>query len=166
MSTSVPWCTIKDFWKIRVLKETVNSPVFVQGGFVEGGGKGYKSTIETSIRGFIKAALSESERYGIPKEEFRNYNSIIKFIHEYEPAHIVKLTKTSVSNLKCRVTLPRAVPRTKETEGFIEFVKSRISTFESDRFFRGLSAEAIRAKKKASKESKKLNDLSNLTPSY
>lgn len=72
MYDTVPWCTINDYRKIRILKETVNTPVFVKGAYGSrgGGGKGYKSTIETSIRAFIKAAFSDSERFGIPENEF------------------------------------------------------------------------------------------------
>jgi hypothetical protein len=77
----------------------------------------------------------------------KNYNSIIDFIHEYDPAKNVKLTKTSISgdpaplrgrgpNLKCRKTISRTVPRTDETVGFIEYVKKRISTFDSESFFK------------------------------
>lgn len=142
MYDTVPWFTINDYRKIRVLKDTVNTPVFVKGAYTTGGvSKAYKSTIETSIRAFIKAAFSDSERFGIPVNEFKTYKNIIDFIHGYDLAKGVKLTKTGISNLKCRKTISRTVPRTKETEGFVEYVKEHIKEFDSDRFFKNRKDE-------------------------
>lgn len=148
MYDSVPWCTIKDYRKIRILKATVSTPVFVKGAYTAGGvGKVYKSTIETSIRAFIKAALSDSERFGIPENKFKTYNSIIEFVHGYDDAKSVKLTKTSISNLKCRKTISRSVPRTRETEGFVDYVKGKISTFDGNSFFKQRKEEKKKERK-------------------
>jgi hypothetical protein len=38
MYDTVPWCTINDYRKIRILKETVNTPVFVKGAYGSRGG--------------------------------------------------------------------------------------------------------------------------------
>jgi hypothetical protein len=115
--------------------------------------KTYRSYIETSVRGFIKASLSEvdSVRYGIPKDLFGSYKSIIDSVYGCEAARVVKLTPSSISNLKHRKTIPRAVPRNSDTELFIEYVKSHINTFNSDLFFREFTPDVIRARKKGVK---------------
>lgn len=130
-----------------MLKETINTPVYT--GYVNQPSKSYKSYIETGVRGFVKACLSEvdSNRYGVPKGLFESYRSLIDFIHFHEPTREVKLTLSSISKLKGRNTIARAVPRTPENESFINYVKTNISTFESDRFFREFSSEAVRARK-------------------
>ena len=86
-------------------------------------------------------------RYGIPQNVFKNYKSLIDFIYKHQPALEVKITPSSVSKLKNRDTISRAVPRTVENEAFIDYVKSHISSFEVDRFFRELSSESIRVRK-------------------
>jgi hypothetical protein len=119
------------------LKDTVTKPVFIRG-FVESQSKSYKSYIETSVRCFIKACLSDdiTKRYGIPKGLFKDYQSIINFIYEHEPAQEVKLSKSSISKLKIRNSISRTVPRTPENEAFIEYVSLQIKTFNSSLFFK------------------------------
>ena len=87
---SVPWKTVEDYRKIRVLKETVSIGSFISSGV----SKKYKIKLETGV--FIKACLFFWS-YGIPKDYFSNYDSIIKFIHGHEPAKVVKWTKSSIS---------------------------------------------------------------------
>lgn len=146
---SKPWSTIDQYAKIRMLKETISAPKFLKGIPPLPQGKGYKNYIETAIRSFIKACLSSDElgRYGIPRGYFKNYQSIIDFIYIYEPARDVKLSLSSISKLKNRSTIARAVPRIKETESFIEYVKLSFNDFEDSRFFRELSPEAIKIRK-------------------
>ena len=147
---SKPWKDVIDYTKIRVLKETITKPVFVKG-FVASQSKIYKSFIETSVRGFVKACLSDNvnNRYGIPIDQFNSYKSIIDFIYNYEPAREVKLSYSSMSNLKHRNTISRTVPRTPENEGFIAYVKDNIVDFKTDLFFKELSDESVRGGKKA-----------------
>lgn len=117
--------------------------------------KGYKSYIETVVRSFIKASLSEKDAnpYGIPRGVFAalptKYKNIIDFIHDFEPAREVKLSVSSISRLKDRCTISRAVPRTKENEAFIDYVKANIKKCESDRFFREYSDIAVKSRIKA-----------------
>ena len=147
---SVPWKDVSEYGKIRILKDTITKPVFTKG-FVESQSKGYKSYIETSVRGFVKACLTNKDRYGIPVDAFKDYKSIIEFIHNYEPAREVKLSLSSLSKLKHRNTISRTVPRTAENESFIAYVQQHIKDFEADRFFKELSSEAIRSLRNASK---------------
>lgn len=137
-----------------MLRETVSTAPFKEGSFISSGvSKKYKIKLETGVRSFIKACFSDKNRYGIPVGYFPNYDSIIRFIHGYAPARHIKLTKSSISNLRNRNTIPRAVPRIKENEDFVKYVKKFID-FDSDLFFRELSEEAIRAKKKLQKSQK------------
>jgi hypothetical protein len=116
--------------------------------------KAYKSYIETSVRGFIKACLSKVEynRYGLPRDIFDTYKSIIDFIYGYEPAREVKMTLSSISRLKNRKTISRSVPRTVENEGFIKYVKDHYPSFDIDLFFRDNSAETTRKNRSNNKQ--------------
>ena len=127
----------------------MNTPIYT-GGFTNQPSKSYKSYLETSVRCFIKACLSDSSenRYGIPKGVFSNYQDLIDFVYSHEPAKEVKLTISSVSKLKNRNTISRAVPRTSENESFIKYVLSNFKSFESDRFFREFSTEVQRSRRK------------------
>lgn len=155
MLDSQPWVTVAEYAKIRVLTKTVSTPVFTRGIPALPQGKGYKSYIETSVRGFIKACLSDdfSNRYGIPKGYFIDYKSIIDFIKTFEPARGVRLSLSSISKLRNRKTITRAVPRTKETEAFANFLKITFTSFESDRFFRELSKDSHQKSKGTSSSS-------------
>ena len=141
---SLPWKCIQHYGKVRVLEDTIKTPVFT--GYSTQPSKSYRSYIETSVRAFIRACVSDIEikRYGIPKDMFKSYKSIIEFIHGYGPAKEVRITLSSISHLKSRNSISRAVPRNKENEGFIEYVQNKIVTFNSDLFFRELSDESIK----------------------
>jgi hypothetical protein len=78
---------------------------------------------------------------------FNGYQSIIDFVYKHEPAREVKLNLKRLSDLKCRNSISRTVPRTIENESFVSYVKENIKGFEDDRFFRELSNESIRLRK-------------------
>lgn len=151
MSDSEPWKNIKPFVRIRELYNNTTKPVYTKC-FIGNQSKSYKSYIETSVRGFVKACLSMDRRYGIPLGRFTSYKSIIDFVYVYEPAREVKLSLTSLSRLKNRITIPRSVPRTSENEGFVEYVKLNIKDFDSELFFKELSSESIKKQKSLKKE--------------
>lgn len=64
--------------------------------------KKYKTMLETSVRSFIKASFSDTNRYGIPVGYFSNYDSIIKFVHGHDPAKCVKLTMSKTSSFQLK----------------------------------------------------------------
>lgn len=145
---TLPWDSIDDYSRIRILNDLVSSPIY--SGYSTQAQKSYKSYIETSVRGFIKSCLATDvdKRYGIPKDMFTSYKSMIDFIYGHEPARVVKLNSSIISNLKNRDSIARAIPRTSENESFVEYIKSTIKTFNSDLFFREYSPEVIRSRKK------------------
>lgn len=127
-----------------MLRSVVKTPVFV--GYSNQTSKSYKSYIETSVRAFVKACLTDNDdcRYGIPKNYFKNYKEIINFINKHELAKDVKITESSISQLKNRRSISRTVPRTKENESFVEYLKLTFSNFDSDLFFREYSTEYLK----------------------
>jgi len=138
---TTPWKSVYDYHRIRFLKDTVNTPVFK--GYSTLPKSGYKSFIETSVRGFIRACITtnDNKRYGIPKNSFKTYNQLIEYIYQYKPAHEVKLTDKNISHLKRRDSIARAIPRTVENELFVNYVKERFKDFDSDLFFREFRAD-------------------------
>ena len=165
---SKPWASVSEFESIRTLTDTVSKTIHKQNSFyTTGGSKSYKSYLETGVRGFIKVCFNTEKDpnnpllniYGISSGIFENYQSLIEFIYGYEPAQEVKLSVSSISKLKLRNTISRAVPRTKENELFINYIKEHIDTFNSELFFRELSTEKIRLLKSQKKEKKLKVDL-------
>lgn len=147
---SKPWDNVTEYGRIRVFNSAIKTPVFKKDSPIQSQSKAYKSYIETGVRGFIKACLASDPRYryGIPMNYFRSYKSIIDFVYGHQLARQdVKLSRQSISNLKNRVTITRAVPRTPENESFVEYIKKHIETFDSDGFFRELTIDAIKARK-------------------
>jgi hypothetical protein len=80
-------------------------------------GNTYSNYQELAIRNFIKGILSDKVMFNIDKNDFDNYNSIITFIHKYNPKF--RISKPSLSKLKNSKMIIKPVPRTPET---IEFV--------------------------------------------
>lgn len=62
----------------------------------------YKSSVEVGIRNFIKAFYSTNEKFGLKGTEFRYTKDLITFIYGHESAKGVKLSSSSISNLKNR----------------------------------------------------------------
>ena len=155
---TIPWKTVTGYEKIRVLRSLVKTPVFT--GYSTQISKTYKSYIETSVRAFVKACLTDKDecRYGIPKYYFGSYEQIITFINKHELAKTLRITVSSISKLKNRRSISRAVPRNKENESFVNYLKETFPNFESDRFFREYSSEYLKQLKEA-KELKELKEL-------
>lgn len=101
-------------------------------------GARYKNTLEIAVRAFIKGLFAEQPLFGLDgyKERFKNYKDLINFIHNYEPCKHISLTPQSLSNLKHRRILIKPVPRTNETEAFVEYVKTELKLFEDQNFFK------------------------------
>jgi len=151
-----PWVRVSQYERLRVLNKIVKTPIY--SGYSTQVSKVYKCYIETGVRGFIKACLSTdvSNRYGIPIDMFTTYQSIIDFVHTCEDTREVKLSIKGISKLKNRTSISRAVPRTKENELFIKFVKTHIPSFDVDSFFRDLSDDVQKARRKKAAELKKI----------
>lgn len=98
------------------------------------GGKSYKNNLEIGVRSFIKGILCEL--YGLKKSDFSNYQKIIDFVKDYEPAKNLNLTKQSISNLRNRRMIIKNVPRVQDVEDFALYVRSKIPHFDFDSFFK------------------------------
>lgn len=101
-------------------------------------GTKYKNTLEIAVRSFIKALFSKEPMFGLEehKDIFNSYKEIIEFIHSHEPCKRISLTPQSISNLKQRKILIKPVPRTPETEAFVEYVKTKLVNFKDQNFFK------------------------------
>jgi len=139
------------------MKSLVSKPEYKKG-FLVSGVNGYKERLETSVRGFIVACVSKNRRFGVPLNAFKSYKEIRDFIYNYEPAKNINITPSIISHLKHRNTIPRSVPRNKENENFIKYIKDKIPTFEVDNFFTELSSDSIKILKE-SKKQERLNDV-------
>ena len=80
---------------------------------------------------------------------------MIHFIKNIPESKDVKLTRASVSHLKHRDTITRAVPRNVENETFVKHLKEQIPTFDEESFFKELSTES---RKKARAQRKLVNN--------
>jgi len=91
-----------------------------------------KDYTDLAIRNFIKGLLSIPTKYNLVND-FKSYSEIIDFIKNYK--RNIRISKTSLSNLKNRKMVIKAVPRTNETERFTEYVKTRYKNFDDKTFF-------------------------------
>lgn len=96
----------------------------------------YKSMLDIAIRVFIRGYLSDPPKFGLLVNDFDGYDDIIKFVKSFDTSK-KSLTKQSISNLKKRNTVNRAVPRSKETMAFTEHVKKRFPLFNGESFLKG-----------------------------
>lgn len=98
-----------------------------------------KDYTNLAIRNFIKGLLSIPPKYNLVND-FKSYSEIIDFIKNYKRK--IRISKSSLSNLKNRRMVIKAVPRTKETERFTEYVKTRYKNFDDKTFFATRSSES------------------------
>lgn len=100
--------------------------------------KTYKSVLDSAVRTFLKGLLAKNPLYGLEKhrEEFKTYNDIIDFIRGYEKAERISLSKSSLSHLRNRKMIIKALDRTAEVEDFVVYLKSRLSHFNDEDFFK------------------------------
>lgn len=96
----------------------------------------YKNAMDRAVRSFIKGALAEEPQFGLKKDSFLRYNDIISFITGFDSK--IKTSKQSISNLKRRKALNKAVPRTEETLNFAQYVKEQFPDFDESLFFERL----------------------------
>lgn len=133
---STPWEKTYDYSRIRSLKETVSLPVFDKGFSRPTQSKSYKSYVETGVRTFVRACLSDDTRLGIPEKAFLNYSDLIEYIRSIPVARDIKITKSSISHLKNRKPLSiKTVPRTRENQEFASLLKVRFPDFDEGSFF-------------------------------
>jgi len=109
---------------------------------------------------FIKGYLAKVPCFGLKGTEFKRVNDLISFIYGFESAKELKLTNTSISNLKHRKIIFRPVPKTFENIAFTNYVKSKLPYFDESSF---LKRKKVRKKeiKKRKKESKKRKKAQN-----
>jgi hypothetical protein len=96
----------------------------------------YKSKIEIGVRCFIKAYYSSNYTFGLKRNEFKHIKDIIAFIYGHQPTKAVKITMSSISNLKNRKLVWKPVPNTDENIAFVEYIKFHYPDFESEKFLK------------------------------
>lgn len=96
----------------------------------------YKTNLEIGVRNFIKAYYSQNENFGLKVGEFKYYKDIISFISGYSQTKGIKLSSTSISNLRHRKLIWKPVPRTNENLAFVEYIKQRFPDFKEDQFLK------------------------------
>lgn len=96
----------------------------------------YKHLLELAVRNFIKGYLNKEPLFGLQGNEFKNYKELKDFILAYEPAKHILISSQSISNLKHRKMIFKPVVKRKETLDFIEYVKTKIKSFNENEFFK------------------------------
>ena len=93
----------------------------------------YRNYKDLGIRNLIKGIISNPPIYPYITSELNTYDSIIDFIHNFDPKF--KVSKTSLSNLKNRKMIFKQVPRTIDTLKFCDYVKTHFPQFDESKFF-------------------------------
>jgi len=92
----------------------------------------YKDYTDLAIRNFIKGLFSTPTKYNLTND-FKNYSEIVDFIKDYK--RDARVSRHSLYKLKVRRIIIKHVPRTKETERFVEYIKTRYKNFDDNAFF-------------------------------
>jgi len=95
-------------------------------------GNKYKDYTDLAIRTFIKGLLSNPPKYNL-EDGLSDYSGIIEFLRKFNSS--LKISKQSISNLKNRKMIFKSVPRTKENQEFVEYVKTKYPNFDDKTFF-------------------------------
>jgi hypothetical protein len=124
----------KEFSKtLRFLSKFNKQSIYSKGTSTSSGNK-YKSYIDLAVRNFLRGLLSNPPLYNL-NNVLMSYSELIEFVHGYDDK--IKISKSSISNLKGRKMIIKTVPRTKETMKFIDYVKIKFPEFDDVSFFAG-----------------------------
>jgi hypothetical protein len=94
-------------------------------------GNKYRNYTELAIRTFLKGIFAD--KYNIDKSLFSSYNDIIDFIKNYD--NKARVSKQGLSSLKNRKIVLKPVPRDKNTDNFVAYVKKKMPGFNDKDFF-------------------------------
>lgn len=98
--------------------------------------KRYKSYLELGVRNFVKA-LYKNE-LNLTSSSFKNYAELITFIESYNTSgNNSRINPNTLSHLKRRQNTRVAVPKTIETIGFVEHIKTKFPLFDEKGFYNG-----------------------------
>lgn len=111
----------------------------------------YKNYLEIGIRNFIKAYVSKEPMFGLTGTEFKSSTDLISFITEFYSSKEnyirgllkIKLSRQSIWNLKHRSLIWRPIPHTPENMAFTEYVKRRITYFQTADFIKPMYPSTI-----------------------
>ena len=96
----------------------------------------YKTKLEVGVRCFIKAYYSTNETFGLRRDEFKRMRDLITFIYGHKPTKGVKISMSSISNLKNRKLVWKPVPNTDENLAFAEYIHHHLPHFQKDKFLK------------------------------
>lgn len=92
--------------------------------------KKYKNPTEIGVRNFLKAYFNND--LNLDSTYFKNYKEILEFFKGYQN---LKISENYVSNIKRRKDSRVRVPKLREIEEFVKFVKEKFPEFDADDFF-------------------------------
>ena len=94
----------------------------------------YLKTEDLAITNFVKGLLAEPPMFKLHRCGLESYQDIVNYIKAFNPEKNVSLN--SIALLKRRSLKWRSVPRLKQTEEFIKYIKIKFKDFDEDSFFR------------------------------
>lgn len=96
----------------------------------------YKNLPEIAVRVFIRDVLSNDPQLGLSKNDFKTYGDIIQLIKGCSATACVRISKSSISQLKNKSSVNRTVPRNESSEVFVKYVKNIYPAFKDSEFFK------------------------------
>lgn len=130
---SKPLESIKQGENLRFISKMYKTKIFGKYLNSNSGCKKYKTTEEIVIRKFIKALYAKPPMLNLNPDEFFNTNDLIGFIKEYNPA--IKISKASISRYKNMKVNVLKIQKSKDSEAFLQYIKTRFTDFDSSSFY-------------------------------
>ena len=127
----------KDLCNLYRYYGNISKQIIYQRNTSRGGSKTiYKNYLDMAIRNFLKGLLNNY--YNLDCNVFSNYKDIVTYIYDYvkDIDRDYRLTTNSLAQLKRRGVSIKNVIKTKETEGFVQYVKIKFPYFDEKTFFK------------------------------
>lgn len=132
---SMPLNSVEECSRIRFISKIQRTSIYNKNTSITKGNV-YKHFLDLAVKNFIKGYLNKEPLFGLQGNEFKNYKELKDFIMAYEPAKHMLISTQSISNLKHRKMIFKPVIKRKETLDFIEYVKTKIKSFNENEFFK------------------------------
>ena len=133
---SRPLANVREGENLRFISRMYKNKLYGKFSGVSNGVNKYNTTEEIAVRNFLKGLLANPPKFNLHPSAFFDYNDIITFVKNYNPA--LKISKSSLSNLKRRNVKIMRLSKTKESDAFLNYVKLKFKDFDEKLFYKDL----------------------------
>lgn len=96
--------------------------------------KTYKKQIEVPVLNFVKGLLTEPPLFNLHRVGLETYALIEEYIKTFNPG--ININPMKIARLKHSSLMLRTVPKTRESESFVKYLRIKFKDFDEELFYK------------------------------